>query len=107
MYVVPIRTMIDLCKSPGILPAHEEVMAAGKLVRYAQGMGSVVFFSHTWLGWKHPDPRQEKKRLIVEILEGVLDGSVRKHAICPSSSQLASSAQTIVLGINPLLHAGN
>ena len=77
MYVVPIHAMIQICKSPGILPAHEEVMASGKLVQYNESLGPVVFFSHTWLGWRHPDPREVKKSLIVELLEGVLDGSVR------------------------------
>ena len=74
MFVVPIRTMIDIANADAPLPSHEEV--ADKLVRWHESMGPVTFFSHTWLGYKHPDPSGDKQKLIAALLRGFLDGSV-------------------------------
>ena len=76
MWVVPIPTMIDLTKSGKPLPPHEDLRAQGKIVQWEPGM-KTIFFSHTWLGHKHPDPTGQKSKLIADILEGILAGKTR------------------------------
>ena len=79
MWVVPIKTMIELA-SAGCdgepLPTHDELQQQGRLVRWEPGMRT-MFLSHTWLGLKHPDPNGDKCRLIKKLLEGILQGRTR------------------------------
>ena len=83
MWVVPIREMLALAKSSidsaDGLPWHEVLHEQGTLRCWEAGMNT-LFFSHTWLGWHHPDPNGDKCRLIVALLEGVLAGRVKVSA---------------------------
>ena len=83
MWVVPIREMLALAKSSidsaDGLPWHEVLQEQGTLRCWEAGMNS-LFFSHTWLGWHHPDPNGDKCRLIVALLEGILAGRVKVSA---------------------------
>ena len=76
MYVVPIRTLLAP-SFPGIR-SHEELKAAGMLVEYHKGMeGSVLFCSHTWLRYKHPDNAQGVKfALLCALLRRAIDGTL-------------------------------
>ena len=47
MYVIPVSTI--LAPSFGHFRPHEELLKAGVLVEYHEGMGDVMFVSHTWL----------------------------------------------------------
>ena len=66
--------------------------AEGKLVEWEPGM-QTIFFSHTWLGSSHPDPKGEKSRLflptlpfaqksrlVYELLDGIRKGTARVQA---------------------------
>ena len=83
MWVVPIRTMIEVTRKSSAgdqrLPSHEVLHAEGKLVEWEPGM-KTIFFSHTWLGSSHPDPKGEKSRLVYELLDGILKGTARVQA---------------------------
>ena len=79
MWVVPIRTMLELATAGcdgALLPTHDEMQQQGRLVRWKPGM-QTIFLSHTWLGWKHPDPKGDKCQLIKKLLEGILQGRTR------------------------------
>ena len=79
MWVVPIRTMLELATSAcsgSMLPTHDELQEQGLLVRWQPGMNT-MFLSHTWLGYEHPDPKGVKCRLIVALLEGILAGRTK------------------------------
>ena len=56
------------------LPKHEEVRDL--LVEWKPNMGHVIFFSHTWLGYKHPDPHGVKWRLAKDLLKTALAGKL-------------------------------
>ena len=79
MWVVPISEMIRLCSSGEVLPPHEELRDAGRIVQHKPGM-KTIFFSHTWLGHRHPDPSLDKTRLMGAILEGILGGKTKVTA---------------------------
>ena len=73
MWLVSVPTMLELAQSKEVLPKHEELMAQGRLVQWKPGMRT-IFFSHTWLGYSHPDPRRDKSKLISALLEGIRAG---------------------------------
>ena len=50
--VVPVEDVLNMDE----LLCHEELRERGLLTEWTPGMESVIFFSHTWLGFKHPDP---------------------------------------------------
>ena len=47
-WLVPIRTLIEICQRDGLLPNHEQLKADGALVEYQPGM-PFIFLSHTCL----------------------------------------------------------
>ena len=49
MYVMPISEVLKLTR----LPLHEDVF--DKLIKWEEGMASVLFVSQTWLSNAHPD----------------------------------------------------
>jgi hypothetical protein len=53
MFVLPIKTLLS--PSFQMFRPHEELRDAGALVEWQQGKGPVVFVSHTWLRYRHPD----------------------------------------------------
>ena len=76
MYVVKISTL--LAPSFQHFRPHEELKAAGMLVEWQDGMGDVIFCSHTWLRWTHPDSEMREKFLLLtgllrKIQAGKLD----------------------------------
>ena len=43
-FVISISNMIEVCRADGVLPQHEELMAAGKLVKATPEM-KILFLS--------------------------------------------------------------
>ena len=70
MMVLPIERALQL----ETMPKHEIVQ--DELVEWTPGLGSVVFFSHTWLGFKEPDPCGVKWQLAKKILRKALAGTL-------------------------------
>ncbi|GMH79797.1 hypothetical protein TrST_g3477 [Triparma strigata] len=70
MFVMPVKTLLAMDE----LKIHEEVK--DKLVEYKPGMGSVLFFSHTWLRWKAPDSKDVKITLIKDLLGRICNGTM-------------------------------
>jgi ankyrin repeat protein len=75
MYVVRVRTL--LAPSFQHLRPHEELKAAGMLVEWQEGMGDVLFCSHTWLRGNHPDSEAgEKFALLTALLRKIQAGKL-------------------------------
>lgn len=69
-YVLPVEVAL----AQDAFPKHEDILS--QLVEWKPGMGAVAFFSHTWLGYKHPDPRGEKWQLLKTLLGLCLKGTL-------------------------------
>ena len=52
---------------------HHVLLRKGLLHTWRPGM-SVIFVSHQWLGYEHPDPLGEHASVLRGTLRGVLDG---------------------------------
>ena len=58
----------------GVLESHHVLLAKGLLQKWRPGM-SVIFVSHQWLAYSHPDPYGQHAAVLRGTLQGVLDGS--------------------------------
>ena len=71
MYVMPVSEVLKLDE---LLP-HEELK--DKLVEWRPGMAKVLFCSHTWLKYKHPDDNAKSKiSMLKKILLKIRDKTI-------------------------------
>jgi len=84
MYVIPVMAFL---KMEGWVP-HQEALAADMLQEYdhEKMKDRVIFISHQWSGWLHPDPKLEQMTALKDALRKLLEGctSVRSNAILES-----------------------
>lgn len=80
MWVLPIEAALAMpCLKP-----HENLLAEGSLIKWAPGMDA-IFFSHTWLGRREPDPHGVKMALIRHLLKRAQAGTLEAHPHWTSS----------------------
>eukprot|EP00929_Paragymnodinium_shiwhaense_P086968 TRINITY_DN47317_c0_g1_i1.p1 TRINITY_DN47317_c0_g1~~TRINITY_DN47317_c0_g1_i1.p1 ORF type:complete len:647 (+),score=96.54 TRINITY_DN47317_c0_g1_i1:230-2170(+) len=77
MYVAKVS---DLLKMTAI-EAHQELLSKGVFHEYKPGM-KVVFISHQWTSWQHPDRTANRLRVLQDIFRGLKSGDVRR-LLCP------------------------
>ena len=78
MWVLPVDKAIEVTGRSGDLICHEDLQAENMLVKYdPRTMAKCLFFSHTWLRFKHPDSAEGvKKQLLHEILLAIAKGDL-------------------------------
>ena len=74
MWVIPVVKLDAILSTGNLLPPHEDVKES--MVQWKSGM-KTLFFSHTWLGYSHPDPNGDKMKLLAAILKGILSGKCK------------------------------
>ena len=75
MFVLPIKTLLS--PSFQMFRPHEELRDAGALVEWQQGMAPVLFVSHTWLRYRHPDSEAlDKFKTLTSTLKRVVAGEL-------------------------------
>ena len=74
MWVIPVVKLDEILSTGNSLPPHEDVKES--MVQWMPGM-KTLFFSHTWLGYSHPDPKGDKTKLLSAILKGILSGKCK------------------------------
>mmetsp|Transcript_82724 Transcript_82724/g.208143 ORF Transcript_82724/g.208143 Transcript_82724/m.208143 type:complete len:1111 (-) Transcript_82724:461-3793(-) len=72
-YVVHVDQVLKM----NTLRTHEDLLEAGVLVEWTQGMAFVTFVSHPWLGKEHPDPEAIQLQLLQGFLRRCLGGEQR------------------------------
>lgn len=78
MFVVKVTTL--LAPSFQRFRSHEELKAAGMLVEWREGMGAVLFCSHTWLRRAHPDSEAgDKFAMLTGLLRKIQAGQLDVH----------------------------
>ena len=88
MHVVKISDVIEILRRSGPkIPCFEDLKAEGKLIqRKSDDDGRVIFFSHTWLGFREPDPDGVKMLLLRNLLQSLLEGKLQIMGYCHSES---------------------
>ena len=81
MYVIPVKSFLEM---EGWVP-HQEALAAGMVLEYDHDKmeDKVIFISHQWSGWLHPDPKLEQMASLKGALNQLMDGktTVRSNAM--------------------------
>lgn len=83
MYLIPFETLEKLTEDESVLlPPHQTLLDRGDLIKWeslAEDEGAtIVFVSHEWLGWKHPDPQSIQTRTLCAQLRNLKDGRHKK-----------------------------
>lgn len=72
MWVMPVAEMLKLSE----LRPHQELRAAGKLVRWNASMKGVFFLSHQWTAFTRPDHSTAQLRTVQRLLTRMIQGEL-------------------------------
>ena len=75
-YPMNVVKVSDFLKIPGIPGTYQKLRRQGFLHEWTPGM-FVVFISHQWLGFDHPDPFGQQIEVLRQGLQGLIDGSTK------------------------------
>ena len=70
MYVVKVSDFLEM---DGPLKAHDELQQEGLLHEWHPGM-FVIFVSHQWLGFNHPDPQGDQAMCLRQFFNNIITG---------------------------------
>ena len=76
MYVLSLP---ELLKLDHLVP-HQELLRRGTLVKYDPDKheGRVIFMSHQWAGYDHPDPSDDQLKCLQRFLQRMVDGEISR-----------------------------
>ena len=81
MYVISVPSFLDLEE----WVPHQDALAAGLLQAYDHETmaDKILFISHQWCGWMHPDPNLAQMKTLKVVMHKLLEGNttVRSNAI--------------------------
>ena len=60
------------------IEAHQELLSRGELVRWIDLPidAHIIFFSHEWVGWHHPDPHGVQLKTFLRVMKRLRSGDV-------------------------------
>ena len=71
MYVIPVKTLLELQQ----WEPHQNLLAKGKLVEVTPEVDlEIVFVSHQWTSFEHPDPTGEQLARLQAVLRQLMAG---------------------------------
>jgi len=82
MYLIPLDQLDRLYggKEPrhGRIEAHQELKRRGELVRWEDLPidAHIIFLSHEWVGWNHPDPHGIQLKTFLRVIERLRSGDI-------------------------------
>jgi len=79
MYVMSVKDALELTE----MRHHQELLRDGKIIRRTSGM-IIIFVSHQWLGFTHPDRNMKQFRVFQQALRNLISGLMVK--MCPFTS---------------------
>ena len=76
MFLLPVAGLMGLAE----LESHQALLRRGELVRYDPGRhaGRIIFVSHTWAGYAHPDPENEQLHCLKRVLQRMMRGEISR-----------------------------
>ena len=60
------------------IEAHQELLRRGELVRWMDLPidAHIIFFSHEWVGWNHPDPHGVQLKTFLRVMQRLRSGKI-------------------------------
>jgi ankyrin repeat protein len=88
MWLISLETLLTLYGREGksrVLDAHQDLLEKNLIVRWADvpSDAEIVFVSHEWLSWAHPDPQGEQLRVLCCALQRLRDGHIERVDMDP------------------------
>ena len=75
MYVVPMSRFLSTEFTK--FEPHQDLLASGKVIEATPAMvGNIIFVSHQWVGFDHPDPDGEQFAALRIALTRLISGKV-------------------------------
>ena len=78
MWLMTATDIVGLDERLPILP-HQSYMARGLMTLFEAGM-RVLFCSHEWLSWAHPDPDSVQLKTLQKVLQRLMRGEMSVHS---------------------------
>ena len=62
------------------IEAHQELLRRGELVRWTDLPidAHIIFFSHEWVGWSHPDPHGVQLKTFLRVMKRLRSGDISR-----------------------------
>ena len=82
MYLVPLDQLQRLYGGAepryDRIEAHQKLLKRGELVRWIDLPidGHIIFFSHEWVGWNHPDPHGVQLKTFLRVMQRLRSGEI-------------------------------
>ena len=79
MWLITLETVLMLYgKSGRVMDVHQELKREDFLVNWRDtpSDAEIIFVSHEWLSWAHPDPDGDQLRVLCRVLERLRDGEL-------------------------------
>jgi len=81
MWLVSLDTLLMLYGSEGkgrVMEVYQELKRRGFLTRWQDvpNDAEIIFVSHEWLSWAHPDPEGKQLRVLCRVLERLKEGEL-------------------------------
>ena len=90
MWLMPVAEFMLMRE----LRPHQELRAAGSLVKWNASMKSVLFLSHQWTAFERPDHSNAQLRTVQKILLRMLKGTLPKTSpVFADAVRLPSNVQ--------------
>eukprot|EP00929_Paragymnodinium_shiwhaense_P046640 TRINITY_DN2373_c0_g2_i2.p1 TRINITY_DN2373_c0_g2~~TRINITY_DN2373_c0_g2_i2.p1 ORF type:complete len:677 (-),score=62.74 TRINITY_DN2373_c0_g2_i2:566-2596(-) len=77
MYVAKIADILEMTS----VEPHQKLLLDGKVQEYKPGM-KVLFVSHQWTSWEHPDKASTQFCVLQDVLRGFRSGTLQRM-LCP------------------------
>jgi len=79
MWLISLETLLMLYGNAGkgrVMEVHQELIQRGFLTRWQDtpSDAEIVFVSHEWLSWAHPDPNGDQLQVLCRVLERLKKG---------------------------------
>eukprot|EP00938_MAST-03A_sp_MAST-3A-sp1_P000415 g415.t1 len=101
MWLMSMSTLLRLYGKAGkreVMEPHQQLMQRGDLIRWINvpSDAEIVFVSHEWLSFAHPDPDGTKLRVLCRVLERLKEGDIERVDMSPMHAMLYNQNFTIL-----------
>lgn len=92
MWLISLENLLSLYGQLGhtrVMEVHQNLRQRNFLIRWqdVSSDAEIIFVSHEWLSWAHPDPKGEQLGVLCKVLERLKSGEIdRVDGDCTDSS---------------------
>lgn len=86
MWLINLETLLERYGSDGklnVVEVHQDLKEQGLLVNWrdVSSDSEIVFVTHEWLSWAHPDPNGDQIKVLCTIMERLRSGDIERTTL--------------------------